>query len=106
MRGPGRTKRGRSAAALVLHVLFVALIIAILVLTIAIHPILIRASTFSGLPVAIAEILLTAILVGPRRLVCTLLIFVSFLVGHEIPPRFQATQAMCPSAAAVEPEDG
>lgn len=96
MAGPGERDRNRLAVALVLHVLFVALITAILVVLIAIHPVLIRARTLGRFPIAIAEMLLTAILVPPGRPLFALLIFVSFLVGHEIPPRHYSNASTVP----------
>ena len=82
-----RARAGRLPAALVVHVLFVALIAAILVLLTAIRSILIRASAFGGLAIAVAEVLLATILIPSRRALFALLILVSFLIGHEIPPR-------------------
>ena len=100
-----RARAGRSAVALVVLVVS-ALRAATLVLAIAIHPVLIGTGALCRFALSVAEVLLAAILIAPRRPLLPLLVFMSFLVGHEIPPRFQTTQAMCPSAAAVEPEDG
>jgi hypothetical protein len=68
----------------ILHVL--ALIAAILVVAIAVRLVLIVAVALRLVTIAIAQILV-AILIAPRGVLSPLLIFMSLLVGHDIPPR-------------------
>jgi hypothetical protein len=72
-----------------------------LIRSIAIGPILIEAGALRRLTIAVAGVLLATILA--RHPVLALLVFMSFLVGHEFPPRCQTTQAMCPAPLVAEP---
>lgn len=64
-----------------------SLIAAILaVVPIAVRPVLIEACALSGLTIAVAHVL-AAILIPARSPLFPLLILVSFLIGHDIPPR-------------------
>jgi hypothetical protein len=53
----------------------------------------------------VAEVLLTLILVTRRRPLLPLLVFMSFLVGHESLLGSRERKRCAPSPAVVEPED-